>query len=95
MSSDKPDIYPFDGELDNYDKAMVIATNIKHVMLVADIINAIETLLYICITLPLSFFHYLQPILQGSPCIRESGNIIFEWFFSYYFIGKMIYIAKL
>lgn len=55
MCSDKSNIYPFDCKLDNYDKPMIIASNIKHIMLIADIINTVETFLNICITLPPQF----------------------------------------
>lgn len=44
MSSDKSNIYPFDCKLDDYDKTMVLPTNVEHIMLIADIIDIVETL---------------------------------------------------
>lgn len=42
MSSDKPNIHPLDCKLDDYDKTMVMPTNVKHIMLIADIIDTVE-----------------------------------------------------
>lgn len=47
MCPDKSNVYPLDCKLDNNYKTMVVASDIKHIMLVADIIHAVEISLYI------------------------------------------------
>ena len=37
---------------------MVITTNIEHIMLIANIVNAVEVFLDISITRPIGFLHY-------------------------------------
>lgn len=68
---------------------MVIAMDIKHIMLITNTIHTIKTLLYISKAFPLGFFNYLQPVLQGNLGIRESYYIIFERFFGYYSQGAL------
>ena len=77
MGADKPDIYPFDCKFYDYDKTMMIAAYVKYIMLIANIIGTVETLFYICKTLPFCLLYNLQPILQSSLCIRESGDVVF------------------
>lgn len=77
MGANKPDIYPLDGKFDDYDQTMMISTNVKHIMLIADIIHTVETLFYICKTFPLRLLYNLHPVLQSGPGIRESGDVFF------------------
>lgn len=77
MSSDKSNIYPFDCKLDDYDKTMVLPTNVEHIMLIADIIDTVETLFYVRKTLLLCLLYHFHPILQSCLSVRESGDVIF------------------
>ena len=77
MSPDKPNIHPFDCKFDDYDKTVVISPNVKYIMLIADIIDTVETLLNISKTFPVRLFYCLHPILQGYLGVRESDDVIF------------------
>ena len=75
MSTDKPDVNPFYCKLDYDYKSVVVAFDIKHIVLVTDIVNAVKTFLYICKVFPVSFFYCFNPFLQCRLCIRMSGYV--------------------
>lgn len=63
MCPDKSNVYPLDCKLDNNYKTMVVASDIKHIMLVADIIHAVEISLYIGKVFPTCHLYNLHPFL--------------------------------
>lgn len=81
MGADKPDVNPFYCKLDYDYKSVVITFDIKHIVLIADIISAVKTFLYICKVFPVSFFYGFNPFLQCRLCIWMQSYILFKWFF--------------
>jgi hypothetical protein len=63
MCSDEPDINPLYGEFNDHYKPMVVSADIEHVMLVANIVNAIEIAFHIRKIGPFGFSHRFQPRL--------------------------------
>jgi hypothetical protein len=47
MGAYKSDINPFDGEFNNNNQSMMVAFDIKHVVLVSHVINTVKTLFYV------------------------------------------------
>jgi hypothetical protein len=65
MSAYEANIHKPDGELNHNNQPVIIAFDIKNVMLIANAIYAITGLLYICETRPVAFFDGRNPILKG------------------------------
>lgn len=61
MSSNKSNIHPLNSEFDNDNQPMVVATDIEDIMLIPNIINAIETLFYIGKIFPVRIFDCFNP----------------------------------
>ena len=83
MSTYKSNQYCFYCKLNNHYQTMVVSSYIEHIMLVPYTVNAVEHLLYIRKTCPLCFFHFLEPVLKCSFCIRVFC-IVFNYFTSCY-----------
>ena len=54
MCTDEPDVYISDGKLHDYHKAIPVASDIEHIMLVPHIIDTRETGSYVRKVLPFS-----------------------------------------
>ncbi len=63
MCTDKSYINPFYRKFYNNHQTMVVATNIKHIMLITNIVHTIETSFHICEIVPIGSFDYTKPIL--------------------------------
>lgn len=66
MCADEPDVYVSDGKFHDYHKAIPVASDIEHIMLVPDIIDTWKTGSYVRKVLPFSRFYGVVPSFQRS-----------------------------
>ena len=60
------DIYKPNCELNHGNQTKIISFNIEYITLITYIINAIESLFYICEATPFAFLYLLYPSLQSN-----------------------------
>ncbi len=63
MRSDKANINPFYSKFNNYDETMLVAFDVKYIVLVPNVVNAVETSFDIGKVFPISILNNLDPFL--------------------------------
>lgn len=71
MSADKTDVNSLGRELNDDNQPIVITFDIEDIVLITNIVNAVEGLFYVCKTCPFRLLSFFVPILQRG-LLQES-----------------------